>query len=510
MRIIFTYRGGIEADVLAEIQGGGFEVVGVLVSEETGVRAQPVFPNAQLHQVEDLNSAGLAGTFEGVDLRLLTPEFLTETAWAEPTALWMMDRLDVHRAFTYKQRLDLFRYLLCYWRGVVERDDLNVFYSRETPHEVADYALLVVMKALGREMRMFAWTSIPGRWLLTDDYRHPRTVFFPPAGADRASFSDALYDEIIQPLRGVYESAKPSFMENVPVLTTKTTSPSALETVTRSVRSTASLGLGGARSAIHMYRYPAREAYPRVPQTLSKIGSAWQVSHDAKRLGEVYEDVATPVPSGLQYVYYLLGYQPENTNCPEGGSLCNQLLAIALLAESLPEGWEVVVKEHPAQLMNDGRGVGDYGFLGRDTSFYIAAAGIPGVRLASLTADHFATLDAAQAVSTLTGTVGWEASARGKPVLCLGEAWYEGAPNVFVVHDQASCADAYVSISKGDLLTGEALDTALRDFLQGICESSHELVFDEVDGRNNGVAYDESAQRPNLERIFRAQFCNGT
>ncbi len=513
MRLVLTFRGGIEADVLSALAtSGDLEVGGVLVSEDAGVRAHGLFPDSPLHQVEDLIRKGLAGTFEGVDLRLLTPEFLKATVWAEPIALWMMDRIDVQRSFTYKQRLDLFRYLLCYWRGVVEQDDLHAFYSRETPHEVADYALLVVMKALGREMRMFAWTSIPGRWLLTDDYRHPRTIFAPPRGNGAEGFSDALYDEIVQPLRGAYEAAKPSFMEDVPIHATNTSEagPSVVEALSRSVASTVALGLNGARSAVRTYRQPAREAYPRMPQTLSTIGSAWQVSHDAKRLGEVYEQVATSVPGGLQYVYYLLGYQPENTNCPEGGELCNQLLAISLLAESLPDGWELVVKEHPAQLMNDGRGVGDYGFLGRDTSFYTAVAGIPGVRLASLTTDHFATLDAAQAISTLTGTVGWEASARGKPVLCLGEAWYEGAPNVFTVHDHATCSAAYDRIAAGDLLRDELLESALHGFVRGIYESSHEVVFDEVDGRNNGITYNEFVQRPNLERIFRAQFCDRT
>jgi hypothetical protein len=508
--MLYSYRGGIEAEVLSKLNAEGvLHVTNVLAFTSYFSGVAEAFPDAYIHSMESLIEDGLGGDFRGVDTRALTPELLTECAWAEPIAMAMMDRLDVSRSFTYQQRRDFYLFLLAYWCEHLVRNNVDLFYSQETPHDVVDYVLFVVMKHLRREVRFFAWTSILGRRLLTDDYRHPRAVFPDQVGVANA-FDEEIFKQVVTPLRGAYETAKPSFMERVPVTEANARSGalSLVKSIPVTVSSTASVGASGVMAAMRSYRSPARESYPRLPQTLSKIGNSWQVWHDSKRLGHVYEQLATSIPDGLQYVYYLLGYQPENTNCPEGGALCNQLLAISLLAEALPGGWEVVVKEHPAQLMNDGRGVGDYGFLGRNTSFYVAAAGIPGVRLASLATDHFAMLDAAQAVSTLTGTVGWEASARGKPVLCLGEAWYEGAPNVFTVHDHAACAAAYDHIVNRDLLHGVALDAALRVFVQGIYESSYSVVFDAVDASAIGFAYDESVQRQNFERIFRAHFCS--
>jgi hypothetical protein len=507
MNLAVTFRGGLEASVLQSLERDGtITVVGVLVDPRDRTEAANVFPSARIHCVNDLFSAGLAGRFEDVDLRLLTPEILQATAWAAPIALAMMDRMDVHRSQTYKDRLQLFQYLLCYWQDVVNRDDVTCFYPRETPHEVADYVLFVVMKALGREVRMFAWTSFPGRWMLVDDYRYPRNVFEPPAGRGNEIDVDQFFDDYISAMRGSYEQAKPYYMNINLALGghSKAPQPSLTSVVSGAISTTATYGFQGAKAMVQSYRSPPRKDYPRMPQALSRIGNSWQVAYDAKRLRAFYENLATVnvVPTNRNFVYYLPGYQPEVTNCPEGGFLGDQILAISLLAKSLPEGWEVLVKEHPVQFANGASGIDDYGFLGRQTSFYSAIADIKGVRLVSVASDHFGMLDAARVVSTLTGTGGWEASVRGKPVFSLGEAWYRDAPNVFAVRDSASCAEAYRRVIAGEYLTGEKLDIELRTFVTGIWDSSYEIVFDEIDGKVNGITFDKAILRAHLKSVF--------
>lgn len=58
---------------------------------------------------------------------------------------------------------------------------------------------------------------------------------------------------------------------------------------------------------------------------------------------------ARALPEG-PFVYFALHYQPERTTVPEADLYYDQISAIRMLASVLPEGWHIVVKEHPRQL----------------------------------------------------------------------------------------------------------------------------------------------------------------
>ncbi len=502
-----TYRPGADLSALeAGAERGDFTIVGCLYAGDIESEVQQHFPITITHRMDALARTGLLGKFEGVDTRLLTPEFVQAFQWAEPVAMRMMDRMDTQRAFTYRQRRDLWHFLLCYWFHVIETEGVDAFYSRQTPHEVVDFVLFVVMKTLGKRVRFFAWTSISARWILVDDYRHPRVEVEPIEIASRP-FSGNDIDQIIEPLRGSYGEAMPTYMDRViDDIGHASGARTSVDQLQEYVRQTIVAVGAGASLVVRTARNSESTASSPVARVLSRVGDAWQVRQGSRRLVAAYAARATAVPAGLPYVYYLLGYQPENTNCPEGGLLGDQLLAVSLLAASLPDGWEVVVKEHPSQLMNNGRGVSDYGFLGRDTVFYEAIARIPGVRLAHVNSDHFEMLDSARVVSTLTGTVGWEAAVRGKPVFCLGEAWYLEAPNVFTVKTRVECEAAYAGVTNNQILTGPEHDKALTSYLLALSARTHYVAFDADDARHNGVDFNGDNECAKLEQVFRRQF----
>lgn len=126
-----------------------------------------------------------------------------------------------------------------------------------------------------------------------------------------------------------------------------------------------------------------------------------------------------------RFVVFFLHFQPERTSVPEGLSYSAQWLAIREVAQALPEGVKLVIKEHQAMFRRqlDPRT--------RDINFYDSIARLGNVVMAPLDFDTFALIDSSEAVITLTGTVGFEALIRKKPVVALGVAPYKDAPGVF-------------------------------------------------------------------------------
>jgi len=127
-----------------------------------------------------------------------------------------------------------------------------------------------------------------------------------------------------------------------------------------------------------------------------------------------------------KYIYFALHYQPEMNTDIQGGDYVDQVLAIEKLARSIDDDTLIYVKENPIQ-----------GGYMRDASFYTRLLAIPQVRLMPMDSSTFDLLRHARVVSTITGTVGWEAVQVGKPVICFGLTWYRGLPGVFEWRDDA-------------------------------------------------------------------------
>lgn len=124
-----------------------------------------------------------------------------------------------------------------------------------------------------------------------------------------------------------------------------------------------------------------------------------------------------------KYVLYPLHFQPEASTCVCAQKYEKQLFFIDSWAKSLPADTMLYVKEH-------------YAILGhREVSFYKELRKYPNVVLIDPWESTRELIKHAEAVTTLTGTAGWEAMLMRKPVFIGGNVFFETAPGVIKVED---------------------------------------------------------------------------
>jgi capsule polysaccharide export protein KpsC/LpsZ len=107
--------------------------------------------------------------------------------------------------------------------------------------------------------------------------------------------------------------------------------------------------------------------------------------------------------------------EPELALLTNAPFVRDQFALIVNIAQSLPADMRLYVKEHPVMLSR-GR---------RPLSYYREMSAVPNVRLVD--ADMHTLLSNAEAVVTITGTAGLEALLLGKPVVTLGNVFYNDA-----------------------------------------------------------------------------------
>ena len=124
-----------------------------------------------------------------------------------------------------------------------------------------------------------------------------------------------------------------------------------------------------------------------------------------------------------KYIYYPLHYQPEASTLVCAEKYEKQLYYIDSLAKSLPSDVLLYVKEHYAKLGH------------RKLDFYKSLSKYPNVILIDPWENSRKLQTHSVAVTTLTGTVGFEAMLLRKPVFIGGNIFFKDAPGVKKIDD---------------------------------------------------------------------------
>jgi hypothetical protein len=372
--------------------------------------------------------------------------------------------------FSTLERTEHFYEALVFWNGLLEHLKPDAIIFRNAPHAIYDIILLGLARSRGITTLMFHHTSIIPYTIITSDLDRGCNPFHEglrmarwerEAGRQPAAASlTPVVQQQVDKMRMSYTDAVPWYQHSSIASLNSSWSWSR-------IRKTASRLWGNFRRDLVTYlfkrcsttRSPVndgsmskeagrllRDSFLDPFATFRNEFSRIEQRRKTLKLRARYQSLTSdrnPFVEG-PYVYVALGFQPEATTNPHGGIFAQQLLMVNSLANALPEGWQLVVREHPAQFNWD-----FVGYVCRNEEFYRLLTQMPRVHLASLMADPFRLMDNCHAVACLVGTTGWEGIVRGKPSIIFGDIWYDRCPGVFRVRSYEDCRAALQTIAAG-------------------------------------------------------------
>ena len=210
------------------------------------------------------------------------------------------------------------------------------------------------------------------------------------------------------------------------------------------------------------------------------------------RLHRSYCDAATTkLPSG-PFVIFFMHYQPERTSLPEALLFVQQWIAVRMLSWELPEGWTLLVREHPATWLKP------LDISVRTINLFKDIASLERTEICSMDVDTFDLIDSCQAVATLTGSVGFQSLLRSKPVIAFGVASYKDHPACFSVKSHRDLVGALKAI-QNDNFCRHFTDDAIRDYVMWIEQNSVSADPEETDWIE--------ARLKNFTEIYRQILC---
>ncbi len=382
-------------------------------------------------------------------------DFLRQYASQELQAIKMMDRLDFDLySFNFTERQRHFRNFVRYWTACIDYLKPDLVITPAIPHRVYDYTLYLLCKFMNIKFIILNHTSFNGRYLIIDDIFSIENTFKDDysqlqQSTEQSEIPADILDKF-QKLRKDYGSAAPLYMATSPILDKAST---GIINLTRKFFKDISHGNGrqtilGKNGIINagVQCYGKRRnasieksKFPVFEYSLFKLSSI----NYKKKLRDYYKTLTQKPDPSDTYIVYFLHYQPEATSNPSGDIFVDQRLCIELLLKNLPSSYKIYVKEHPHQFMSHREG-----HTSRMREFYDDLKKNKRVKLLDIDEDTFMLIKNAKAVSTIVGTVGWEAIVYEKPLILFGISWYENYEGVLRIKDELSAQKIFDFIEK--------------------------------------------------------------
>lgn len=423
------------------------------------------FPNTIFHDHFDLIKGRCAPGIDNENIQPVCPTLLNSLSNERLVAFDMFDRNDTHaQNFSYSERRALIMFFIEYWVHVIEMTGVSFVVFDEEPHQVGDYLLWAVAKALGKKSIMFIRTGFNRLIFPVED-------FCLGSPAIRKEYLHTLLDghqdialegelqSYLSKLLGDYEGAKEVHLFD------------ALDELDE-------LNFSGAESDTDKKKQNVdkmfffRDTFKRL-KLLADFRGKYFFSDQKQKfrtfeasnftylehlmgkfrsilrknsLLRYYNSISQLPDLNEKFVFFPLQYQPEKTTNPLGGVFEDQIYAVRLLSKHLPKGWKIYVKEHPSQFL---KMYARYGEAYRSEHYYNTLNSINNVKIASMDCSPFDLIDKSICVATVTGNAGWEALCRGKPAICFGAAWYKDVRGVVQVTDEDSIRNAFRAFDEG-------------------------------------------------------------
>ncbi|WP_417685382.1 hypothetical protein [Pseudidiomarina gelatinasegens] len=431
------------------------------------------FSESHGHYVED--------AWRGEGFPKLAPEILDEVqlkliADEVLIGLKMMDRLDpTFDAFPFTERYYWFVGLIEQWLAVIKSYNIEIVISPSIPHRVFDYALYLAAKLRNLEIVMFQMTPFADNSFIIDDVNgtcgYMKAHLSELGDVDSTDCPSEVRDRI-ELIKGGYDKGQPDYM--VDHRRSKELRSTLWYRFVRTVEKIVKVRKVFEKSASYRRKKGYRPCEPlnNLQQQILLSKSIRYKNH----LRSIYHLHQYKGELKRPYVLVALHYQPEETTCPTGGAYSEQRQIVKLLNSLLPENFIIAVKEHYSQFLDSQEGE-----AGRTPHYYSDLASISKrVKLISTDADPFVLIDNAEAVITVSGTIGWEAVVRGKQSLVFGRAWYEDMPGTHKVKSKKDVQAALdIILSSSSPSNMEQLDAYHKKLSKFFIKAGHYKSFRE-------------------------------
>lgn len=361
--------------------------------------------------------------YDGVDWSALAPldeDIIEAMRDTEDVFMDTVSRLEWKKNIPYAVRKRWYLQHLRFWNDYLTRHNINLFLSAWIPHEVPDVLLYRLCRLRGIPTLYFHTTLVQDVSFAASTWEDPAPRFHEAYKRLSAEYASAKAPEDV--------SLEPLFEDRYQSLIIEKAERPKVEAMHRNKELERIKKLLRSKP----YMAPIRLLSYLTPSGMRRLHGMLERRRVIRARNAFYDAHAIEPDMSKKFVYLPLHFQPEASTTPMAGVFTDQNLVAQMLNSCLPDDVLIYVKEHPRESS----------WLKRTTRDYQELVAMKNVRLVARHVDTFALRENCMAVATCTGSAGFEALFRNKPVLLFGSRFYQYVRGVFTIHSLEDCRSA--------------------------------------------------------------------
>ena len=361
--------------------------------------------------------------YDNIDPNSLQPldEPLIESMYkCEAVFMEMVHRLEWKTSISYDERRQMYFRHVRFWNDYLESNNINLYLAAWNPHEIPDIVIYHLCKQKGIPIVYFHTSTV-------------RDISFTEYDIDSsAAYLQDAYSDMLQKYSDATDPLDVPLSVELEERYQALIAPEGQKPPLESFRHSTYWNKVLAQIASQPFRFLAQVFGYCTPRGIGRFFHAWRRKRIFAEREQFYNAHAIDPDYDAQFVYLPLHFQPEASTVPMAGAFADQVLLTQLLSAHLPEGVLIYVKEHykPSS------------WLCRTKESYEQLLALPNVRLVSMDASTFALREHCRAVATATGSAGFEALFRSKPVFLFGHRYYQYAKGIYCIHSTQDMKEA--------------------------------------------------------------------
>jgi hypothetical protein len=453
-----------------------WEPVYWLATVQAAPRISGLFPDVLIHDYLQSIKGIWPPSFAPLAAKGVDMDFVRRHASEILGAQYMLERNNSTAGdLSMRERVEFIYQLIAYWTGVLGTLTPDIVVFEEEPHQASDYVLYLVAKHQRINVLMPIRTMPRWGFMLSRGHDGGPLLGLNPH-ATGASGSEQAIPEYITRYRDAFKTnwtdakklmlwdqldrngGKPALIR--PVLRAIDLARSTIRRLSRTRQY-----LNNIRSLRSDQKERGKLLRDSELSYFSYVLAKLRTARAKRKNRAAYDRLARRPDYDTPFVYFAMSYQPEKSTSPNGDEFVHQLLAVRTLSASLPDGWQLIVREHPSQFIASNSR--HYGEIFRDPHYYESILQFENTSLAPMDTDPYEIMDRAEAVASVGGSSCFEALVRGRRALLFGHAWYVGCPGLSVVRTITEIRQALGT--PGPVSPGH--DSALDDYFRQLANS---------------------------------------
>lgn len=441
--------------------------------------------SAPFYDVNDARMAVSPKHINGFAEKALDPDLLAgftpyQSILYEMTSRFMLGK----KNGSFAQRRQYIWQLYRIWEGLFDQYQPDMVIAGSMPHRVFDYVIYIICEKRGIPFIALEPTSLP-HLVYACNSVHDQSKLFDDinfSGKKLAPLSDQTKDYFAY-VKDPPADYRPTFYSLSGLFSEEQDKPlhlkqRMLKNLPQTMRLSAlmiNLIIKGAwgRKIGTVFTLPAAHVFsdpPSMPATQGQnMVLNFKAAYTVARSEKWYHNHLSDLDYDKPFIYLPGNFQPERSTVPDAGYFYDYALIFDMLDRAVPDGWQIAYKEHPRSFMRPVALDNP-----RDIDFFLRLKrACPRLKFLDPKADSKRLVKHCEAVAIASGTTGWEALARGKPVLLFGEYWYGRAQGVYRIDALDQLHQAMAEIEKGIQIN----EKAVIEFLQRVESVSEDLSY---------------------------------